>query len=107
MELSFLLTINFDLALKPSDYARYYFVLQSYRQGPLSLIPLDKKLVLQLQEKALGRSESAKIQHIHARRCSSLEPSSSPMPFFRPISLEEIQMTPYSPLSSEKLSPNF
>jgi len=70
LERQFLIKIQFELTLKPSEYARYYFGLVSLRESTednYPLKPLDKSTATHLEANAKGIQEAAKKSFIHRR----------------------------------------
>jgi hypothetical protein len=70
LEREFLIKIQFQLTLKPSEYARYYFALSSLRESTeenYPLKPLTKEIANRLEAKAKGYEDVAKMAYIHER----------------------------------------
>jgi len=70
LEREFLIKIQFQLTLKPSEYARYYFALSSLRESTeenYPLKPLTKETAQKLEAKAQGYEDRAKIAFVHER----------------------------------------
>jgi hypothetical protein len=70
LEREFLIKIQFQLTLKPSEYARYYFALSSLRESTeenYPLKPLTKETAMRLEAHAKGYEDRAKIAYVHER----------------------------------------
>jgi len=70
LEREFLIKIQFQLTLKPSEYARYYFALSSLRESTeenYPMKPLTKESAKRLEAKAKGYEDAAKVAYIHDR----------------------------------------
>jgi hypothetical protein len=70
LEREFLIKIQFQLTLRPSEYARYYFALSSLRESTeenYPLKPLTKETAKRLEANAMGIEDRAKIAYIHER----------------------------------------
>jgi len=81
LELTFLTYIEFNLVIKPSTYAQYFFELRSkldYSKYKCKLKPLDKQTALKLESRSIGLEEKLKMCHIKEQRSKSLMPYVSP-----------------------------
>eukprot|EP01124_Arcella_intermedia_P026274 TRINITY_DN4897_c0_g1_i1.p1 TRINITY_DN4897_c0_g1~~TRINITY_DN4897_c0_g1_i1.p1 ORF type:complete len:285 (-),score=32.94 TRINITY_DN4897_c0_g1_i1:51-854(-) len=70
LEREFLIKIQFELTLRPSEYAKYYFGLVALRERTAEnypVKPLDKKTAQNLEAKSKGIAEVAKMEIIHDR----------------------------------------
>jgi len=82
LELTFLTYIEFNLVIKPSTYAQYFFELRSKldsRKYQCILKPLDKKTALKLESLSIGLEEKLEMCHIKEQRSKSLMPYASPV----------------------------
>jgi len=70
LERAFLIRIQFELTLRPSEYAKYYFGLISLREHNVEnypIRPLDKKTARDLEAKSKGFAEVVKMAYVHDR----------------------------------------
>jgi hypothetical protein len=88
LESNFLHFIQFNLVIKPSVYAEYFFELRS-KLDNYTLTPLDKETAKKLEARSRGLEEKVKMRLIKEQRSKSLMPSTVPSPAC--ISLEEFR----------------
>lgn len=92
LEREFLIKIQFELTLKPSEYAKYYFELVSRRdKNEYPLHQLDRNTATTLEAKAIGCVKKAKLAYrLHGTRNRFYSQSTLHRPGPR-ICFEELQ----------------
>jgi hypothetical protein len=90
IELAFLHCIQFDLVIKPSTYACYFFELRSKLDHTHDYVlkPLDKQMAINLEARSKGLEEKLKMRNIKEQRSKSLMPY---VPTTANVSIEEFR----------------
>jgi len=90
LEREYLIALNYSVALKAGEYAKYYFKLRELSEITeefFPLKPLDAKGASVLEARSVGLEENEKIIHIHQTKSYSLNPYESNTS----LSIEQIQ----------------
>jgi len=90
LEREYLMALNYSVALKAGEYAKYYFKLRELSditEEFFPLKPLDAKGASLLEARSVGLEENEKIFHIHQTKSYSLNPYESSTS----VSIEQIQ----------------